>query len=121
TYLLPHMCPCMWFIFFFFSNTPSTHIYTLSLHDALPILERRARVSASAPTTPSARPSVAMRAVCASTRRRTSAVVAPMARRMPRSEEHTSELQSLAYLVCRLLLEKKKQHQLSLTPDQSTH
>src|SRR6478609_12095537 len=70
------------FFFFFFNDTATTEIYTLSLHDALPISGHR-----------------------------------PVRRRDwhgpgrgPRSEEHTSELQSLAYLVCRLLLEKKKKN-----------
>src|SRR6185437_17150995 len=70
--------------FFFFNDTATTEIYTLSLHDALPIFARRV---------------VEHRHVEAGS----SASI-----RHPRSEEHTSELQSLAYLVCRLLLEKKK-------------
>src|SRR6267154_6607410 len=71
------------FFFFFFNDTAPTEIYTLSLHDALPIFRGRSRLSC------------------------THAVV----RREPdreRSEEHTSELQSPVHLVCRLLLEKKK-------------
>src|SRR5215217_9500668 len=75
------------FFFFFFNDTATTEIYTLSLHDALPI---------SAPIGP--------RADVQPPRGRP--------RRDPdpgrRSEEHTSELQSRQYLVCRLLLEKKK-------------
>src|SRR5215213_507541 len=72
--------------FFFFNDTATTEIYTLSLHDALPILHGRGarRVSRGA------------------------------RRRQPhgaRSEEHTSELQSLTNLVCRLLLEKKNKAQ----------
>src|SRR2546426_7608312 len=85
-----------WHIFFFFNDTATTEIYTLSLHDALPIclrsVDRRARPYSnsdhqSAPpvaTTPRCTPAC------------------------PRSEEHTSELQSPCNLVCRLLLEKKK-------------
>src|SRR2546425_5780361 len=74
-------------LFFFFNDTATTEIYTLSLHDALPI-------SRAVP-------------FCIVVFRRTIAHrLAPISRR---SEEHTSELQSLAYLVCRLLLEKKKQ------------
>src|SRR5687767_15432977 len=89
--------------FFFFNDTATTEIYTLSLHDALPISaawrvaladrsdlrhRREARVArvGSAPGTAAARSVLVHR---------------------ERSEEHTSELQSLAYLVCRLLLEKK--------------
>src|SRR5438132_13709572 len=74
---------------FFFNNTPATEIYTLSLHDALPICTRRpwrrARPAGSSPPTPSSG--------------------------WNRSEEHTSELQSHSDLVCRLLLEKKKNKQ----------
>src|SRR2546425_4975608 len=75
--------------FFFFNDTATTEIYTLSLHDALPIFER------------------ASRGLGRQIRRR-DAFGREMAGRDARSEEHTSELQSLAYLVCRLLLEKKK-------------
>src|SRR5215469_18607497 len=69
-----------YFLFFFFNDTATTEIYTLSLHDALPIL---------------------------------TCWLPPLMyrwqrRHWPRSEEHTSELQSRRDLVCRLLLEKKK-------------
>src|SRR5207247_9758514 len=74
-------------IFFFFNDTPTTEIYTLSLHDALPISRYCARSSRSRPAT------CFMARTCAFP---------------PRSEEHTSELQSRVDLVCRLLLEKKK-------------
>src|SRR2546422_7959544 len=80
------------YLFFFFNDTATTEIYTLSLHDALPIspgpcqqwlqLQRLRRVR-----TP--------RRIWQRTT-------------FPRSEEHTSELQSRLHLVCRLLLEKKK-------------
>src|SRR5437763_6868400 len=79
--------------FFFFNDTATTEIYTLSLHDALPISPRptsRARVATAPPV-----------------RKSSSAFPAKMPLRS-RSEEHTSELQSPMYLVCRLLLEKKK-------------
>src|SRR5687768_17929522 len=76
------------FFFFFFNDTATTEIYTLSLHDALPILNGGApRVLG-----------IGRRAVGA---------VRPDDRR---SEEHTSELQSRLHLVCRLLLEKKKKN-----------
>src|SRR2546425_12858346 len=79
------------FFFFFFNDTATTEIYTLSLHDALPISDvSLARIAAS---------SISGRS---DTRRRIGS------ENSLRSEEHTSELQSLAYLVCRLLLEKKK-------------
>src|SRR5258707_2390055 len=81
------------FLFFFFNDTATTEIYTLSLHDALPIFlipidsmdwqeeydQLRREIAAYSPE-------------------------------LTRSEEHTSELQSRQYLVCRLLLEKKKIH-----------
>src|SRR2546429_3408856 len=71
------------FLFFFFNDTATTEIYTLSLHDALPISHGPGRAGrrASFPGTRTAGPG--------------------------RSEEHTSELQSRLHLVCRLLLEKK--------------
>src|SRR2546425_13143647 len=78
------------FFFFFFNDTATTEIYTLSLHDALPI-SKPTSVAELLETNPG------------STMEREFAKVKP-----ERSEEHTSELQSLAYLVCRLLLEKKK-------------
>src|SRR5258708_39736593 len=80
--------------FFFFNDTATTEIYTLSLHDALPI-------STVAAARPRGEKSVAQ----AKGRAYTRGYVTPCARR---SEEHTSELQSPDHLVCRLLLEKKK-------------
>src|SRR5260370_4412631 len=73
------------FIFFFFNDTATTEIYTLSLHDSLPISRRG--------------PGDWSSDVCSSDLG---------GRRIIRSEEHTSELQSPDHLVCRLLLEKKK-------------
>src|SRR6266853_5963153 len=80
-------------IFFFFNDTATTEIYTLSLHDALPIYldgvsDRRHPAGAGEPGRRAAD------AACQHLR--------------GRSEEHTSELQSQSNLVCRLLLEKKK-------------
>src|SRR3712207_7136273 len=80
--------------FFFFNDTATTEIYTLSLHDALPICHHPDRRPG-----PDAGPH--RRAA-----RRAAEVRARLLDR--RSEEHTSELQSRQYLVCRLLLEKKK-------------
>src|SRR5688572_32755720 len=88
--------------FFFFNDTATTEIYTLSLHDALPIW---LRVS---PSRPVAQKSQRI-AQPAWLERQT----------VNRSEEHTSELQSQSNLVCRLLLEKKKKKKLSQI--QSTH
>src|SRR5258708_32773079 len=76
---------------FFFNDTATTEIYTLSLHDALPI-----SISAPAPS-PRLSP---WRSRCAWSH--------PRRLEPARSEEHTSELQSPDHLVCRLLLEKKK-------------
>src|SRR3712207_8214133 len=106
-------------MFFFFNDTATTEIYTLSLHDALPISaflnsgkSRRFRRGNSAivrvrtirlagiPTSGRRLPIVSPTACAISSGCRT--------RGAERSEEHTSELQSRQYLVCRLLLEKKK-------------
>src|SRR5256885_16994059 len=87
--------------FFFFNDTATTEIYTLSLHDALPISpghEARPAAAQQRGITP-------VIVVCALCSDRSQPVFA--ARRV-RSEEHTSELQSPCNLVCRLLLEKKK-------------
>src|SRR3712207_8716476 len=85
-------------VVFFFNDTATTEIYTLSLHDALPIFNSGLR--ASLLEWSDARPPCRHL-----TTSRTGGV---MTRPGPRSEEHTSELQSRQYLVCRLLLEKKK-------------
>src|SRR2546428_1536685 len=88
--------------FFFFNDTATTEIYTLSLHDALPI-----SIEISGGATTAARPMTS-----ASSRSWTWRGVrrARGGRRMrKRSGEHTSELQSRSDLVCRLLLEKKKE------------
>src|SRR5258707_4946068 len=93
SHLIPGLPLCSFF--FFFNDTATTEIYTLSLHDALPIyFGRFIRTAAQ-------RGDVRRRAL-QGTRRGLAAVDS-------RSEEHTSELQSRQYLVCRLLLEKKKQ------------
>src|SRR3712207_8007861 len=95
-------------VFFFFNDTATTEIYTLSLHDALPICafgagsaRARSRRPASGSAGPKARPPGTDRDRAARPPRGGPAAG-------PRSEEHTSELQSRQYLVCRLLLEKKK-------------
>src|SRR5438093_4816653 len=90
--ILPQPMSCI----FFFNDTATTEIYTLSLHDALPISKyfasKRVQVIGSAEST----------------------YLKSLPLRERRSEEHTSELQSLTNLVCRLLLEKKKALPLSL-------
>src|SRR6266480_7826150 len=83
----------LFFFFFFFNDTATTEIYTLSLHDALPFWWARP----AAPGRPDGR------------HRPGSPSPSPL-----RSEEHTSELQSHVNLVCRLLLEKKKQNKISI-------
>src|SRR2546430_8801223 len=88
--------------FFFFNDTATTEIYTLSLHDALPIYSGDARhrqASHANAVVPAAGPAPM---VPAAGRGRVQHW------RSARSEEHTSELQSQSNLVCRLLLEKKK-------------
>src|SRR6266566_9923027 len=77
---------CFFLFFFFFNDTATTEIYTLSLHDALPISWPR-RWSPRGPIS--------------------------WGRAASRSEEHTSELQSPCNLVCRLLLEKKKKTEIN--------
>src|SRR2546430_17708895 len=85
------------FFFFFFNDTATTEIYTLSLHDALPICARSwAGPATPFPRTPASRSRWVGRIRCV------------------RSEEHTSELQSQSNLVCRLLLEKKKTNKISI-------
>src|SRR3712207_8122290 len=91
--------------FFFFNDTATTEIYTLSLHDALPIYTSRSACSATS-TARSRSGSRAARSYASQASRPTSPRTASATR--SRSEEHTSELQSRQYLVCRLLLEKKK-------------
>src|SRR3712207_8369871 len=97
------------FSVFFFNDTATTEIYTLSLHDALPISDHvagherrrhRPRQDRVRPEPGQARLHVRRLAAAR-------LLVRP-GRRAGRSEEHTSELQSRQYLVCRLLLEKKK-------------
>src|SRR5574341_2469774 len=82
---------------FFFNDTATTEIYTLSLHDALPIwrMECCARPIAS--------------------------ISATRSLRLARSEEHTSELQSLTNIVCRILLEKKNTTHTPRQPPTTSH
>src|SRR5437764_8793111 len=85
-------------LLFFFNATTTTEIYTLSLHDALPIYRGRVRAPSEMRRGRACRPALGRGPTD------TCATHAGWAR----SEEHTSELQSPMYLVCRLLLEKKK-------------
>src|SRR3712207_8738208 len=92
---------------FFFNDTATTEIYTLSLHDALPIWAVGAEVPRPPPGVGGADrdhpPGVRRHPQRPGTR-------GEVGEHRPRSEEHTSELQSRQYLVCRLLLEKKTTH-----------
>src|SRR2546430_17734858 len=85
------------FLFFFYNDTATTEIYTLSLHDALPIYLRRTAAS-----------SMAAMGI-------PRFIVGRVLNHAERSEEHTSELQSQSNLVCRLLLEKKKRYMKTRT------
>src|SRR3712207_8267128 len=96
-------------MYVFFNDTATTEIYTLSLHDALPISARPLREADRAPPPqPPQLPGHAVRRLAGGVRRRAPqpAELPPRDGGVPRSEEHTSELQSRQYLVCRLLLEK---------------
>src|SRR3989442_7602300 len=86
------------FSFFFFNDTATTEIYTLSLHDALPI--SCASCSLLRSSFSHYKDEVGYNGTFS----------------VQRSEEHTSELQSRPHLVCRLLLEKKKYQQIARTP-----
>src|SRR3989441_2583657 len=98
-YILERVPRYSLFFFFFFNDTATTEIYTLSLHDALPISVGRE------PMTEAGKREIVWRPT-----------KEYVERSRIRSEEHTSELQSLAYLVCRLLLEKKKKKKSSTSP-----
>src|SRR3712207_8392296 len=90
---------------FFFNDTATTEIYTLSLHDALPIWGRWRWRSARSRSAARCAPPPPCSSTSATARSSDSAITT--ASSPGRSEEHTSELQSRQYLVCRLLLEKK--------------
>src|SRR5258707_7476507 len=92
---VPTSCSCF-YLFLFFNDTATTEIYTLSLHDALPIFLHAFAPTRTRPQQPSA---------------------SPVPSQISRSEEHTSELQSRQYIVCRLLLEKKKKEHRRDLPD----
>src|SRR3712207_8365604 len=103
---------------FFFNDTATTEIYTLSLHDALPISKPAfiSTTSASTATLGSAPTGIYSPQACRTYKQKAIGPLVPatgspsnLVCNIPgRSEEHTSELQSRQYLVCRLLLEKKK-------------
>src|SRR5688572_31503009 len=97
---IPLVLSRSFFFFFFFNDTATTEIYTLSLHDALPIckLLESKEIDAIVTATPNHWHALATNW---------------------RSEEHTSELQSQSNLVCRLLLEKKKKQQIQKSTAQN--
>src|SRR5256885_4466236 len=88
------------FFFFFFNDTATTEIYTLSLHYALPISQQKAHGRADHQHHEAAQGARVVVLFVIEIEKR-------------RSEEHTSELQSPCNLVCRLLLEKKKEHSIN--------
>src|SRR3712207_7506733 len=114
------MCMLLLIAFFFFNDTATTEIYTLSLHDALPIYLRgvlalvrpRRRRHEDQLRADGEELVEGLRPVV----ERRGQPEAVLHQRQLRSEEHTSELQSRQYLVCRLLLEKKKNSTLSYYP-----
>src|SRR2546425_8975442 len=103
--------------FFFFNDTATTEIYTLSLHDALPIYrrDRLGDILVKHEKITSEHLDAAIHRQSKEHGKKLGEIL--------RSEEHTSELQSLAYLVCRLLLEKKKKikhrKKTTITPEES--
>src|SRR5258708_15914112 len=94
------LCTLLSSFFFFFNDTATTEIYTLSLHDALPISQPMLLGRQSSQEPPASQ--------------------YPQGR-VQRSEEHTSELQSPDHLVCRLLLEKKKKKKTKKKKRNKTH
>src|SRR3712207_7150174 len=105
-------------VYFFFNDTATTEIYTLSLHDALPILPEDERFFGGRLERDQ------LKALCEKPERiadfiRLAVRLFGGPENIPRSEEHTSELQSRQYLVCRLLLEKKKTTSISRSPPSS--
>src|SRR5947209_19562859 len=94
------------FTLFFLNSTTTSYTYTLSLHDALPISMQVSHWAAFASTSSSSDRRASSRRSRTYRVRRKRPV--PSRAKSGRSEEHTSELQSRQYLVCRLLLEKKK-------------
>src|SRR2546429_3999781 len=100
-------CLHLFFLFFFFNDTATTEIYTLSLHDALPISHEMGAALVVSDKPVFREPDQNARFVLSRVPKEDE----------PRSEEHTSELQSRLHLVCRLLLEKKKKHKILQSTD----
>src|SRR3712207_7065303 len=102
-----HVSQLIYHTFFFFNDTATTEIYTLSLHDALPICRSSCQtdIRTFVWNLPEA---------CSPSWETVVSSISAEASNSTRSEEHTSELQSRQYLVCRLLLEKKKNKNTTL-------
>src|SRR5438477_5833307 len=98
---------------FLFDGTATTEISTLSLHDALPISSERSARRQASPALSSRVPRKWWKRSCSGREPISTLPPRPRCSRpRSRSEEHTSELQSHVNLVCRLLLEKKKDHRI---------
>src|SRR3712207_8125839 len=96
--------------FFFFNDTATTEIYTLSLHDALPILPNHSKIGQEKQEGGDKMPIY----ITTDYDPVPPGLYTARLDMIERSEEHTSELQSRQYLVCRLLLEKKKKIKLAI-------
>src|SRR3712207_8559958 len=103
------------FFFFFFNDTATTEIYTLSLHDALPIYTLKLGWPGAKRRRQAGVPRCAVITYRLRLRSQRHDALERVRELLPvaRSEEHTSELQSRQYLVCRLLLEKKKKNKIT--------
>src|SRR5262245_62573534 len=110
-------CSCC--LFFFFTHPATTTIYTLSLHDALPILLRHPRIVDEQGGHVPPQDGVDGRRGTEKWHVDHVEVCRPL-ELQTRSEEHTSELQSLRHLVCRLLLEKKNKQRVKMTNAKNT-
>src|SRR3712207_8486602 len=106
--------------FFFFNDTATTEIYTLSLHDALPIWSQTYAGLVPLTLTKFFRYLLLLSARASLPAVDLTSHRGGTTRTSCRSEEHTSELQSRQYLVCRLLLEKKKHKFKVCQPTDST-
>src|SRR2546422_9908979 len=100
------------FSFFFFNDTATTEIYTLSLHDALPISGAAVFLASLTVASVPYASMVSLAPAFATTGLPLSGLTLLIGLDRIRSEEHTSELQSRLHLVCRLLLEKKKKNNM---------
>src|SRR5207237_8383310 len=107
---ITHFLILLFSLFFFFNDSTTTEIYTLSLHDALPISGQRAGILPR-PLLQLRKDLIDLIDLCSAAAPRP-AIGTELEIFAHRSEEHTSELQSHLNLVCRLLLEKKKKQDI---------